>query len=381
MNSRERIKRAFSHREADRPPMDFGGTIVTSLTRSAYIKLLNYLNNDYDTKKIEIVDYTMGTVIPDEKILKKLNVDFRRIGINSIPQIINNKFRNAFGTEFKKAEPHDYYDMVRFPLKELDQQQIKKIPWPHLKDKSIFNKLSFTAKDMYENTKYGLVGCMGPSNFFEMGQELRGFDQFGIDLLLNKEIVKTIFDNLLEIQIDYYDLYLKSIGKYIDVIFYADDLGMQDRMQLSPKLYREMVKPYHKKIFDFIKNRTDAKIFLHCCGSIYPVIGDLIEVGVDILNPVQTTAKDMEPEKLKKEFGEKIVFWGAIDEQYLLNKASKKEIKENVLKTIKIMGKNGGYVAAATHNIQDDTPCENILFLFNLIENLKVKEKLKLNHN
>ena len=375
MNSRERIKRAFNHQETDRPPMDFGGTIVTSLTKSAYMELLKYLKIDYDAQKIEIVDYTMGTVIPDESILKKLNVDFRRIGTNNKPQIVDNRFKNAFGTEFKKAEPHDYFDMVNFPLKELSFEQIKKYSWPYLKDKSIFNELSFIAKDLYEGTKYGLVGCMGPSNFFEMGQKLRGFDQFGIDLLLNKEIVKAIFDSLLEIQMECYDLYLKSVGKYIDVIFYADDLGMQDRLQLSPALYREMVKPYHKKIFSFIKNRTDAKIFLHCCGSIYPVISDLIDVGVDILNPVQTTAKDMDPVKLKKEFGKKLVFWGAIDEQHLLNSAGREEIRENVYKMIEILGENGGYVVAATHNIQDDTPSENILLLFDLVKNYKVLAK------
>lgn len=375
MNSRERIKRAFNHQETDRPPMDFGATIVTSITRSAYIKLMKYLNINYDEQEIQIIDYTMGTVLPDEKLLKKLNVDFRRIGLIPDQEIINNRFTNAFGTEFKKAEPYDYFDMVNFPLKELDLEQIRKYPRPFLKDKSIFSELSFIAKDLYENTKYGLVGCMGPSNFFEMGQKLRGFDQFGIDLLLNKEIVKTIFDNLLEIQMEYYNLYLKAIGKYIDVLFYADDLGMQDRLQLSPALYREMVKPYHKKIFSFIKNRTDAKIFLHCCGSIYPVISDLIEVGIDILNPLQTTAKDMDPVKLKKEFGNKLVFWGAIDEQHLLNSAGKEEIRENVYRMIEILGENGGYVVAATHNIQDDTPSENILLLFDLVKNYKVLAK------
>jgi len=371
MNSRERVIRTINHKEADRVPIDFGGTVVTSISVEAYENLLRYLK--LDLPKQPIIDIEQGIVTPHEKILQKFNVDFRRIGINEKPQINGNWFKNAFGTEFRKAEPHDYYDMVNFPLKELEPEQLKKYLWPHITDKTIFERFFFTAKDLYENSNYGLVGCMGPSNFFEMGQKLRGFDQFGIDLLLNKDIVKIIFDNLLEIQMEYYDLYLKSIGKYIDVIFYADDLGMQDRMQLSPELYRELVKPYHKKIFYYIKNRTDAKIFLHCCGSIYPVISDLIEAGVDILNPVQVTAKDMDPARLKKEFGDKIIFWGAIDEQYLLNKGSREEIEENVLKIVKTMGNEGGYVAAATHNLQDDTPSENILFIFDLIGKIKVR--------
>jgi uroporphyrinogen decarboxylase len=131
---------------------------------------------------------------------------------------------------------------------------------------------------------------------------------------------------------------------------------MQDRPQMSPETYREVIKPWHKKIFRFIHEQAGVKILLHCCGSIYPLIDDLIDAGVDILNPVQTRAKDMDPEKLKETFGNRIVFWGGIDEQYLLPKGTKNEIREEVKKMINIMGKDGGYILAPGHNIQADTP-------------------------
>lgn len=368
MKSRERVNRIFNHKDVDRPAKDFGGTIVTSITKKAYMKLLDYLNYNYKEDDIEIVDYTMGTVIPSEKILKKLNVDFRRIGLSNKPKIENNKHKDKFGIKLRKAEPHDYYDIFYNPLKELDIEEIEKYSWPKLEDKYIFNNLKIEAEDLYKNSQYGLVGCMGPCNFYEMGQKLRGYEQFGVDLLLNPKIVKKIFDNLLNIQKEYYKYYLDAIGKYIHVIFYADDLGMQDRPQISPKTYRELIKPYHKEIFTFMKNRTDAKLLLHCCGDIYPFLNDLIDVGVDIINPVQVTAKDMDPKRLKDEFGDRIIFWGGIDEQFIVNKGNKEEITENVKEMIKILGKDGGYVVAVAHNIQEDTPPENILLIFDVAE-------------
>ena len=189
-------------------------------------------------------------------------------------------------------------------------------------------------------------------------------------MILNPQIVREIFDNLLAIQKEVFAEYLKYLGKYLDIIFYADDLGMQDRPQISPKMYREMIKPYHKAIFSFIRERTDARIFLHSCGDIYPFLEDLIEAGVDIINPVQLSAREMEPKKLKDEFGRKLIFWGGIDEQFLINKFSQNEILLKVKEIVEILGRDGGYVAAISHNVQEDTPPENIIAVFDYIEKL-----------
>lgn len=371
MNPRERINRIFSHKEADRPLKDFGGTVVTSITKSAYINVLNFLGLNHNENDIKIIDRSMATVAPSEEVLKKLNVDFRLVALEDNPLITNDTFKTVLGIILKQAKPHDYFDVIYNPLKNMDINEIKNYRWPRLEGKSIFSKVKDVAGDLYKNSHYGIVGQMGPSNFYERGQMLRGYEQFGVDLLLNPEIVKVIFDNLLNIQKEYYKHYLNAVGKYINVIFYADDLGMQDRPQISPKTYREVIKPYHKEIFSFIKNKTEAKLFLHCCGDIYPFIEDLIDAGVDIINPVQVTAKEMEPKRLKDEFGDRIIFWGGIDEQFIINKGSREEVIKNVKEMINILGKDGGYVAAATHNIQDDTPAENILLVFDTIEKSK----------
>jgi len=381
MDSKERIKRVFGHKEADRPLKDFGGTVVTSISKNAYLKLLERFDIIGRTNKgenissaisesLKIIDMSMSTVIPSEEILKRLNVDFRLVAAEDRPLISDNKYFTSLGIGLKKAQPFQYFDVIYNPLKVLDLEQIKKYRWPLIKDSDIFKHLKSVAKDIYENTRYGIVGQAGPVGFYEKGQMLRGYEQFGVDLMLKTDIVKEIFENLLIIQKEVFKYYLKQTGKYLDVVFYADDLGMQDRPQISPQMYRNMIKPYHKEIFSFIKKRTEAKIFLHSCGDIYPFLEDLIDAGVDIINPVQVSAQDMEPKKLKDEYGSRLIFWGGIDEQFLINKATQDEILVKVKETVKILGRDGGYVAAISHNVQEDTPAENVIAVFDYIETL-----------
>lgn len=375
MDSKERISRVFEHKEADRPLKDFGGTVVTSISKNAYIKLLNSCTDSKENpagliNDLKIIDMSMSTVLPSEKILKRLNVDFRLVASEDIPAITDNKYFTSLGIGMKKAQPFEYFDVVYSPLKDLDIEQIKKFNWPKAVDTDVFKELQKTAKDIHEFTKYGIIGQAGPVGFYEKGQMLRGYEQFGVDLMLNRDIVSEIFDNLLIIQKEVFSSYLDYTGKYLNVIFYADDLGMQDRPQISPEMYRNIVKPYHKEIFSFIKQKTDAKIFLHSCGDIYPFLEDLIDAGVDIINPVQVSAKEMEPKKLKDEFGRRLIFWGGIDEQFLINNAAKEEILAQVEETVKVLGRDGGYVAAISHNVQEDTPAENVIAVFDHIENI-----------
>jgi uroporphyrinogen decarboxylase len=375
MNSKERILRVFNHREADRLLKDFGGTVVTSISKNAYIKMLNNYYGDLNpcpcsSNDLKIIDMSMSTVLPSEEILKRLNVDFRLIAAEDKPYVSDNKYFTSLGIGLKKVQPFGYFDVIYNPLKDLDIDQIRKYKWPRISDPDVFKELQRTSIELYENTKYGIVGQVGPLGFYEKGQMLRGYEQFGVDLMLNREIVREIFDNLLIIQKEVFEFYLNYMGKYLDVIFYADDLGMQDRPQISPEMYRSIIKPYHKEIFHFIKQRTDAKIFLHSCGDIYPFLEDLIDAGVDIINPIQVSAREMEPKKLKEEFGDRLIFWGGIDEQFLINKATMDEVLLKVKETVQILGKDGGYIAAISHNVQEDTPAENVIAIFDYIESL-----------
>jgi len=360
MKPRERVMRALSRRETDRVPVDFGGTVVTCMDYRAHIRLKKYFGIT-DSASDEIIDYTMGTVEPCEQLKKKFGSDFRRVSLNCIkPAITGGVFENGFGMKFKKAEPHEYFDVIYHPLQNADIDNIENMKMPDPDDPALYCGVKDRAKDLYENSEYALVADFGVPGFYETSQKLRGYENLACDLVDNTEFITALYDKLLELQKRFFENYLEHVGKYVQVIGYADDLGMQDRPQISPETYRTVIKPYHKKIFGFIRERTDAKILLHSCGAIFPLIGDLIDAGADILNPVQTAAKGMEPEKLKEAFGGRVIFWGGIDEQYVLPNCTPSEIHGEVGRMIKTMGRGGGYILAPGHNIQSDVPPENI---------------------
>ena len=371
MKSRERVIRTFNRQETDKLPVDFGGTVVTCIDYRAHIKLKNYFGIK-DAESDKIIDYTMGTVEPCEQIMQMFESDFRRISLNfTKPEIINGIFENGFGMKFKKAEPHEYFDLIYSPMQNADIFDIADMTMPNPGDSSLYFGLKDRAKDLYENSDYAIVADFGVPGFYETSQKLRGYENLACDLLENTEFITALYDKLFELQKKFFGNYLEQVGKYVNVIGYADDLGMQDRPQISPEIYRNIIKPYHKKIFNFIHEITDAKILLHSCGAIFPLIGDLIDAGVDILNPVQVTAKDMQPSKLKEAFGDKIIFWGGIDEQHIIPKGTPSEIYAEVERMINIMGRNGGYIIAPAHNIQDDTPPRNIAAMYGAANKLR----------
>ena len=362
LSSRERVARALNFQETDKIPVDFGGTVVTCLDYNAHIKLKKYFGIT-DKKSDAIIDYTMGTVEPCEELKRIFESDFRRVSLNGgKPEIINGVFENGFGMKFKKAEPHEYFDLIYSPMG--NNTDVENMTLPNPDDPALYFGIKDRAKDLYENSKYAIVADFGVPGFYETSQKLRGYENLACDLLDDTDFIRSLYDRLLELQKKFFGNYLEQVGKYVQVIGYADDLGMQDRPQISPEIYRTVIKPYHKKIFKFIHEHTDAKILLHSCGAIFPLISDLIDAGADILNPVQIRAKDMDPEKLKESFGDKVSFWGGIDEQHILPNGTPEEIYAEVEKMAKIMGKNGGYIIAPGHNIQDDTPPENIVAMY-----------------
>jgi uroporphyrinogen decarboxylase len=364
MQSRERVMRAFAHQETDRTPMDFGGTVVTSLDAEAHVKLQRYLGLR-GTGAGPIIDYSMGTVSPCEEIMRRFAADFRRVALRQgAPRIVDDEFTTGFGIRLRRAAPHNYYDIVYHPLAEATIDDLDRMSMPDPDSPELYAGLEDEARDLFENSPYGVVADFGVPGFYETGQKLRGYANFMADMLVDEDFVRALFDRLLELQKRFFSNYLKAVGKWAQVIGYADDLGMQDRLQFSPDIYRELIKPYHNEIWSFIHERTDAKILLHSCGSIFPIIGDLIEAGVDILNPVQTAAAGMDPVRLKSEFGDRLIFWGGIDEQNLLPHGTPEEVRDCVRQMVKDLGQGGGYVLAPSHNVQSDTPPENVAALY-----------------
>jgi len=360
MKSRERVMRAINLKEADRTPVDFGGTIVTCLDLNAHKRLKEYLK--IKDGRDPIVDYTMGTVEPCEELMQRFGSDVRRVGLNVIPpKIVDNVYEGGFGIRYKKAVPHEYFDVCCSPLADTEDLDKLKMPDPDMPE--MYFGLTDRARDLYENSEYALFADFGVPGFYETSQKLRGYENLACDLLINHGFLTALYDRLLELQKRWFGNYLDKVGKYTAAIGYADDLGMQDRPQMSPETYRQVIKPYHKKIFSFIHEKADVKIMLHSCGAIEPLMDDLIDAGVDIFNPLQTRAAGMTPEALMGKYRGRAVFWGGMDEQQILPHGTKEDIASEVNRLMDTMGRSG-YVFGPGHNIQEDTPPESIVAMF-----------------
>jgi uroporphyrinogen decarboxylase len=198
-------------------------------------------------------------------------------------------------------------------------------------------------------------------NIFERSMLMRGFEQLLLDLAANKAFVHTLFQKLMELNIAVYDEFLRIAGTRIDAIRTADDLGSTQAPLISARMYREMLQPYHKEWFRCIKERSPAPIIFHSDGAVAPLLPDLIEAGIDALNPVQVFAKDMDTARLKAEFGEQLSFWGGVDTVNILPHALPEEVAREVRQRIHDLALGGGYVLAGVHNLQPDVPPENII--------------------
>jgi len=205
---------------------------------------------------------------------------------------------------------------------------------------------------------------MGHTSIFQACTWIRGIEQFLTDFVINKKLVHTLLDKLLEIQSIKMEKFLEETGEYLDVLCIGDDFGGQSGLLMSPSMFRQMIKPYLKPYFEIMKSKSSAKINLNSCGAIQDILPDLIEIGVDIINPVQVSAAGMDPVILKKRFGKDLCFWGGIDTQRILPGGSPFEVAEETRRIAGILGKGGGYVINPVHNVQPDVPPENIVAVY-----------------
>ncbi len=256
--------------------------------------------------------------------------------------------------------------MVSQPLKDArTPEDIEEYPWPVPEMILDLNGLAEHARRLYRESPFAILGIHeGPSSLFEASWYLRGLSEFMMDLAANPEMAHALLRHQTEVAKATTALFLKEVGPYIDIYRVGDDLGMQSGTMISPEMFREVVKPYLAEYYAMIHNMTDARLMLHCCGSVRPIMEDLIEIGVDILHPVQVSAKDMEPEKLKAQFGDRLCFCGGIDTQHVLPHGTREEVQDEVQRRIQELAPGGGYLLAAVHAIQPDVPPENVCTMF-----------------
>jgi uroporphyrinogen decarboxylase len=372
VNSRERVLAALNHRQPDRIPFDLGGTTVTGLHVTAYRNLRAYLGMPAVEVRVEEVIPQLAVV--DEDVAERLGTDCRRLAPGA-PSSYERSFRDegdyvaftdewGIGWRMPKAGGF-FYDMYRHPLEDAASlSDLKEFHWPDPVDPRRFEGLREQARARHAQGKAVVLAahCVGPT---EMHAFLRGWHQYYLDFALNPKLVEYLMDKIVELKIGYWERALAEVDGYVDVILEADDVAGQQRMLISPDTFRKVLKPRYARLFGFIKAHTSARLCLHSCGAVRPVIGDFIECGVDVLNPVQKSAAGMDLFELKREFGKDLVFWGGgVNTQRVFATGTPDQVREDVRHSIEALAPDGGFVFAAVHNVQANVAPENFMAMW-----------------
>jgi uroporphyrinogen decarboxylase len=366
MNSRERVLAAIAHKEADRVPVDFGGSLATSLHTQGYAKLKEYLNMNLD-KEIKVARGRAQLAAIDYDLQDTLGVDCRMLLVKAPDGWINSDDHSdilvdEFGMEWKKYEDIGSYETVSSPLfgPEVTVETVKNMKWPDPGDTSFLLGAREKAEQIRKNTDKAIIANLA-LQINTQSNKLRGFEDYLADMIGNPALIESIMDRVTELYIERAKAILKEVGDFVDIVYVGDDLGTQIGPMFSLNTYRKLLKPRQKKLFEVIKSAADVKIFYHSCGACSVFIDDLAEIGIDILNPVQVSAAGMDTKELKKKYGDKVCFWGAVDTQRVLPFGTVAEVRDEVKRRIEDLAPGGGYVCASVHNLRPEVPPENIL--------------------
>ena len=376
MESRERVLTALDHREPDRVPRDCAGTRYSSIHAEAYRRLRPAMGLSADEPVI--VDISQGLARVDEDVLSRFETDVALVSPGPPAgyrrEITRDdeaeRFVDEWGVVRSRPLGGLYFESSSAPLAgDIDETDVATFAWPDGGDPARVRGLADEARRIHaEEGRAVVVGtlCAGLS---EMHFRLRGYEDGYLDLAADPALARRVMGRVLEVKLAYWEQVLAALGDQIDVAAEADDLGAQFAPLFSPATYRQVVKPLHAELCRYIHEHSRARVFLHSCGAIRELVPDLIEIGVDILNPVQVSATGMDTAGLKAEFGSDIAFWGgAVDPQGVLARGTPDDVRAEVRRRVADLMPGGGFVFASVHNIQADVPPENVLAMWEVIE-------------
>ncbi len=410
MTSRERILAAINHQAPDRVPIDLGATPSSGISAIAYSNLLKYIGKQ--ELPVLIYDVVQQLAQPDDYILNLFGVDVLDIGrefnkqeYDWSPIEMANGDTAFYPAWFKPEKQPDgsyltfdndkkrvlsrmpigatFFDQVYFPYVDgypddynnLDIEMNRVLwsrhvhsPWDHASDSDFWAQLRAKAIHLRETTDKALMIVCG-CNLFEWGTFLRRMDNFMMDLMCDPYQVEKLLDELMKRHLATLEKVCDAVGDVVDIIRFGDDLGMTQGPFMEPEIYRQLFKPRHKILCDYVKSHSQMHTFIHSCGSISLLMPDLIDAGIEIFNPVQTNAWQMSPQFLKAEFGKDCTFWGGgIENVGTLNNGSISQIRDQVFERMEIFSRGGGFVFNTVHNILPDVPPENIIALFEAVK-------------
>ncbi|HKZ92536.1 MAG TPA: uroporphyrinogen decarboxylase family protein [Candidatus Limnocylindrales bacterium] len=373
MTPRQRILAALDHRESDRIPIDLGSSIVTSITRAAYAPLRQHLG--LPEEEIVIHDEVQQLPYVGEDVLTRFGVDTRMVqlppahvaGVEIVDDGDYWAMWDRWGSKMRMPKVNGlYYDWVAYPITELTLEALDAYRWPQPDPPEVVATLRARAAWLRANTDFALVGSgVIGGGIFEQPCRTVGLETFMMALLSEQRFAERLMDRITDIYIESVDRYLGQVGDLIDVFTFWDDVATQSGWMINPQTYVDVIKPRQKRLFEAIKARTSAKLFYHGCGAVFELIPHLIEIGVDIINPVQVSAAGMDPKRLKAAYGKDIVFWGGgVDTQRVLPFGTPEEVGDEVRRRIDDFAPGGGFVFATVHNIQAFVPPANIVAAF-----------------
>ena len=411
MTRRERVLRTIQHKEPDRVPLDLGAMRSTGITAGAYGRLKKHLGLAGGATRV--YDVVQQLALPEQEILDYVESDVVDLGrvwlegesdwkdftlpdgapakipayVDFVPRDGGWVARNGRGLEIGAMPAGaSYLSQTHFPLKDWDGADLAILDrLPALMDDVTWGGLPCApyhkpltpehladirrrAKHLSETTDYAVMIAFG-ANLLEWGQYLCRMDQFLIDLLENRPKAEALLDKLVESHLAGLAKILDAVEGYVQIIQMGDDLGTQQALQVSPRLYREVFKPREKLIYETVRRRSSLHVFLHSCGAISDILPDLIEAGVEIINPVQTSARGMDPARLKREFGKDVTFWGGgCDTQRVLPLGTPAEIEAHVRERIATFAPGGGFVFTQVHNIMPHVPPRNVEAMFDAVK-------------
>ncbi|HEY3290988.1 MAG TPA: uroporphyrinogen decarboxylase family protein [Anaerolineae bacterium] len=359
LTPRQRFVRIMHHQAADRVPIDLSGTSLTAAEPEVMSALMQATGTAGAARHELDSD--------DEPLLKTLGVDFRRVGslVAGGETDIHGRpgFRKDIWGVIRKWTGQ-YWDIVECPLRGATIDDLDHYPWPdpaQIIAAVPLERYQRQAIRLWQETDYVVVAEHPVYGILELACWMCGFDDFLARLANDRPFVSRLFGKLLALQKSFIEPYYKALGPYIHLTTSGDDFGTQKGPFMSPRMFQDLVKPYFSERIAFTRQFTAGYFWHHTCGSVYDLIPDLIDSGVDILNPIQPGARNMEPERLKHDYGHLICFHGGFDTQGVLPYGNPESIETEVKRVMTALKPNGGYIFSAAHNIQSDVPVDNVL--------------------
>ena len=380
MTPRARVQAVLQHEIPNRVPIIFGVSNATGIKMKPYQGLKKLLGCQGEDRYI--YDWPeLGTVLPDEMIMQRLHSDVRGV-LDRFPQVVyernrkrpsHDPFIDDWGGGQTEIEPGVWYPGLHPIPDAVSMDMLETYPWPDMNDPYRVALVKQQAQKLNAENSYAIMATPWLMFPFERAFEMQGMDKFLLNLAMAPDFSQALLKKNNELCMQLMGHFLDECGQYIDIIKIGDDLGTQERLLISPRMYRQMLKPLHAELIALIRQKTQAKVFFHTDGDVFDLIDDFIEIGVDILNPIQTSAGKMANlQDLKKRYADRIVFCGAIDTQKILPFGTPEQVRQEVRRVINILGQRGGYMVASVHTIMNEVPPENILAMMDAVEEFGV---------